>query len=173
MNDNETHTPSTEIADNCGPMRTKSGQGIEIIGSPVWNGIGEPGSVLTFECASQRQAIDHLCMKVFGARPVYPQLPEPALPSYRDLPINDLKRQLAAAQQLAEANVMRAYDTAIQLAECRRERDRLAACLDHLQETDWFREGVSGREVVCGLDPDKVRSALAFMDGQQIEEGDF
>jgi len=51
------------------------------------------------------------------------------------------------------------------LADAREQRDRLAACLDHLREKDWFREGVTGREVVCGLDPDKVREALASLEG--------
>lgn len=49
------------------------------------------------------------------------------------------------------------YDDAIE------QRDALAACLNHLRDRDWFRDGVTGREVICGLDPDKVRAALDLL----------
>jgi hypothetical protein len=84
----------------------------------------------------------------------------------------NIEKQLAAAmrerdnaesdRKQAEADTIRALH---ERNEARGQRDRLAACLDHLREKDWFREGVTGREVVCGLDPDKVREALAELEG--------
>ena len=54
------------------------------------------------------------------------------------------------------------WDYAKELIE---QRNRLVDCLKHLRNKDWFRDGVSGRQVICGLDPDKVRLALATVKG--------
>lgn len=51
-----------------------------------------------------------------------------------------------------------------QLAEVREQRDSLAACLIHLKDRDWFRDGETG-PVVCSLDADQVRTALSALKG--------
>ena len=44
------------------------------------------------------------------------------------------------------------------------ERDTLAKALIHLRDKDWFREGMKGKRVICGMDTDKVRAALAYLE---------
>jgi hypothetical protein len=79
--------------------------------------------------------------------------------------VDRLKRELAEAREEID-EWFAVFQFASKCAgDMRKQRDRLAACLDHLREKDWFREGVTGREVVCGLDPDKVREALAALKG--------
>jgi hypothetical protein len=41
----------------------------------------------------------------------------------------------------------------------------LLDCLIHLQQRDWFKDGLTG-EVVCILDADKVRAAIAKAKGE-------
>jgi hypothetical protein len=42
----------------------------------------------------------------------------------------------------------------------------LLDCIIHLANRDWFREGETG-EVICGLDADKVRAAIAKATGEE------
>lgn len=44
----------------------------------------------------------------------------------------------------------------------------LFGCLKHLTETDWFRDDITVGAVICALDPDKVRSAVARALGQNV-----
>jgi hypothetical protein len=81
MDTNETQQTSTPDADNCGALRTKSGQGdsptpdkVTTIGP---NESTQPGVRchrinVSFEARSRDEVIERLCMKVFGAVPVYP-----------------------------------------------------------------------------------------------------
>lgn len=69
-------------------------------------------------------------------------------------------RELAEARERADLWEKRAKERTCTATALLAQRDRLAECLDHLREKDWFREGVTGRDVVCSLDPDKVRAAL-------------
>ena len=49
-----------------------------------------------------------------------------------------------------------------ELAEMTKQRDALAACLNHLRDRDWFKDGESG-QVVCCMDADKVRQSLSAL----------
>ncbi|MEK0448767.1 MAG: hypothetical protein RL088_1035 [Verrucomicrobiota bacterium] len=52
-----------------------------------------------------------------------------------------------------------------ELAEAREQRDRLVRCLDHLRETDWFKNPFFfDRRVICELNSEHVKEALAAVD---------
>ena len=72
---------------------------------------------------------------------------------------------------VVDSAILRIRELESNLVEVRSQRDMLADCLNHLRERDWFREGVTGREVACGLDPDKVRAALAPIPHQTLTQG--
>jgi hypothetical protein len=48
-----------------------------------------------------------------------------------------------------------------QLAAERALADRLAGCMAHLANYDWFIDGTESHSVVCALPPNQVREALA------------
>ena len=53
------------------------------------------------------------------------------------------------------------YRLIVERNEAREQRDRLADCLIHLKDKDWFTDDSIHRDVVCELNADKVRKALA------------
>lgn len=75
MNTDHTQQASTPDADICGELRTKSGQGI----NQGEQATGKLSMSVAFR--SRDEAIERLCMKVFGAIPVYPDPVPPTPPA--------------------------------------------------------------------------------------------
>lgn len=71
-------------------------------------------------------------------------------------------RSINAANQTIMLNNELLRQATDDLSKYCEQRDRLAACMAHLQGRDWFRDGDSGL-VTCTLDAQQVRSALAAL----------
>ena len=112
MDTNQTHETSTPDADNCGALRTISGQEIQPVGLPVWNGIGQPGGVMPLRGCP---ALLDLLKKVTGG-PM-------GTPAERPTPLSERMRSHLHMQFPATVGHIPLTAMLDQVADLERERD--------------------------------------------------